>query len=65
MNPLLSLGTLSAHVEHSECQVLNNKGGFRNASRFDTRSKDVLVVGEVVVGRNSVNRIKIAINVSG
>jgi hypothetical protein len=45
VNPLFPLRPLSAHVEHSVGQVLNNERRFCDTSGLDTGSEDVLIIG--------------------
>jgi hypothetical protein len=60
VNPLLSFRSLSTNVEHSVGQVLDDEGGFRDTSGLDTRSQDILVIGKIIVGSNSFDRVEIA-----
>ena len=60
VNPLLSLGSLSTNVEHTVGKFADDECGLRNTSSFDTRSEDILVVGHVVVCRDSGDVVEIA-----
>lgn len=59
VNPLLSLGSLTADVEHTVSEITNDESCLGNTRRLDTRSEHVLVVGQVVGGGNSGNVIKV------
>ena len=61
MDPLLSLGTLSTDIKHAVSKVADDKGGFRDTRGLDTRSKDILVVGNVVWSGDTVDRVKVAV----
>lgn len=60
MYPLLSLRSLTTNVKHSIREVTDDKSGLGDTSGFDTRSQDILIVGEVIVSGDSVNRVKVA-----
>ena len=59
VDPLLSLGALTSHIEHAVGQLANNKCGLSDASGLDTRSEDVLVIREIVRLGNPANRLEI------
>jgi len=55
MNPLLSLRPLPTHVEHAIGEVLNDECSLSDTGGLDSRSENILVIGEVVVGSNAVD----------
>ncbi len=46
--PFLSLRSLASNVEHTVGELADDEGGLSDASSLDSRSKYILVVGEVV-----------------
>jgi hypothetical protein len=60
VNPLLSLRSLPTNIEHSVGEVLDDESCFGNTGSFDARSQDILIVGEIIVGGNSVDGVEIA-----
>ena len=61
MNPLFPFRALPTNVEHSVCQVLDDECSLGDTGRLDSRSQNVLIVGEVVVGGDAVDGIEVAI----
>jgi 2-phospho-L-lactate transferase/gluconeogenesis factor (CofD/UPF0052 family) len=55
VDPLLSLRSLTTDIEHAVGQVADDEGSLGDTSCLDTRSKDILVIGNVVRGGNTVN----------
>ena len=64
MDPLLSFRSLPTNIKHSVGQVLDDEGGFGDASSLDTRAQDILVVGHVIVSSDPIDRIKVTKRVS-
>lgn len=60
MNPLLALGSLSTNIEHSVGEVANDKCGLSDTCSLYSRSKDILVVRNVVGLSNAIYRVKVA-----
>jgi len=60
VNPLLTLRTLTTHVEHPVRQIADDEGGLGDTGSLDTRAEDILVGGEVVWLGDAVNGIKVA-----
>jgi hypothetical protein len=60
MYPFLPLRSLSSNVKHAVGEILDDEGGFCNASGLDTRSEHILVVGYVVMSSDSLDRIEVA-----
>lgn len=59
MNPLLSFGTLSTHIEHAVCEVANDERRLGDTSGLDTRSEDILIVGHVIGLGDAFNVVKV------
>jgi hypothetical protein len=64
VDPLLTLRTLATDVEHAVGQVTDDEGGLGDTGCLDTRSEDILVVGDVVGGSDAVNRVEVAGSIS-
>lgn len=62
VDPLLTLRTLTADVEHAVGKVTNDERSFGNTSGLDTRAKDILIVWQVVRLSDAANGIEIAEN---
>ena len=58
--PLLSFRSLTTHIEHAVCEVADNEGGFGDTGSLDTRSKNVLVIGDVFACGNTVDGVEVA-----
>ena len=61
MDPLLSLGTLAANVEHTVGQVADDEGRFGDTGGLDTRSEHILIAGKIVGLSDARDGIKVAI----
>ena len=59
VDPFLSLGPLTTHVEHAVSQFADDEGCFGYAGGFDTRPQDVLIAGKVVGLRYACNRVEV------
>lgn len=59
MNPLLSLRALTTHIKHPICEVLNDEGRLCDTGGLDTRPKNILIVRQVIMCRNAVDRVKV------
>ena len=55
VDPLLSLRSLTTDIEHTVGEVADDERGLSDTSCLDTRSKNILVVGDVVRGGDAVN----------
>jgi hypothetical protein len=55
---------LATDIEHAVSEVADDEGGLGDTSGLDTRSQNVLVIGNVVRGGNAVDRIEVATFVS-
>jgi hypothetical protein len=53
--PFLSFRTLTTDIEHPVCEVSDNESCLGDTSGFDTRPKNILVVGDVIRSSNAVN----------
>ena len=60
VNPLLTLGSLTADVEHPVGQIADDECGLGDTGGLDTRAEDILVSGEVVGLGDTVNGIEVA-----
>lgn len=63
VNPLLTLRSLSTNVKHSVGEVANNESSLGDTSRLDSRSENILVIGDVVGLSDAVYRIEVAGNI--
>ena len=59
MDPFLSFGTLTANVKHSVCKVADDECCFCDTSGLDTGAQHVLIGGEIVWLRNSIDRVEV------
>ena len=48
VDPFLSFGTLTSHIEHSVGEVLDVEGCFGDTCRLDSSAQYVLIGGEIV-----------------
>lgn len=60
VDPLLTLRSLSADVEHAVGQVTDDEGGLGDTSCLYTRAQDVLVIWHVVVHSDTLDVVEIA-----
>lgn len=60
VNPLLALRTLATNIEHPVREFTDDEGRLGDTSSLDTRSENILVVGDVVVLSDSADIIEIA-----
>jgi len=59
MDPFLTFRSLATNIEHAVCEVSDDKGGFGDTSSLDTRSEDILVVGDVIGSSYAIDGIKV------
>lgn len=64
VDPLFTLGALTADIEHAVSQIPDDERGFRDTSRLDTGAEDILVARQVVGLGDSLNGVEVATNVS-
>ena len=62
MDPLLPLRTLATDVEHAIREVSDDKSGLRDTSSLHTRTENILVVGQVIRGGDTIDGVKVARN---
>jgi hypothetical protein len=62
VDPLLSLRSLSSHIEHAVGEISNDEGGLGNTSGLDTGSENILVVGHVIGLSDTVDVVKVAMS---
>jgi hypothetical protein len=58
VDPLLSLASLTAHIDHSELHVLDSKGNFRDTRGASPRTEDILIIREIIRMSDTVHGIK-------
>lgn len=62
VNPLLTLGSLTTHIEHHVGQITNHKARLGNTRGLNTRPEYILVCRDVVRLGNPIDRIEVADN---
>lgn len=60
VDPLLTFRTLATDVEHAVSQITDDESSLGDTGGLDTRAEDVLVGGEVVRLRDTVDGIEVA-----
>lgn len=61
VHPLLTLRSLSTNIDHDELVVLHCESSLDDTGGLDTRTKDVLIVGDKVGSGATSNIIQVAI----